>query len=67
MVFGILFFVIIIYIVVREIIGIMNFSKDVKIDNYSSFIEDLQAILDLNFGIMSLELNVCETNSETRC
>lgn len=67
MVFGIVFFVIIIYIAAREIIGIMNFSKNVKIDNYSCFIEDLQAILDLNFGIISSGLNDCEANSETRC
>lgn len=67
MVIGILLFVIIIYIVVREFISIMNFSKEVKIDNYSVFIEDLQAIVDLNFGIMSSGLNDCEANSEMRC
>lgn len=67
MVLGILLFVIIIYIVTREFIGIMNFTKDVKVDNYSVFIEDLQAILDLYFGVMSLDSGIDEPDSETGC
>lgn len=51
--FVLLTFLILIYLTVRNIISIMSFVNNIKIDNYGFFVEDLQGILDIKWGMMS--------------
>lgn len=51
--FVLLTFLILIYLTVINIISIMSFVKNIKIDNYGFFVEDLQGILDIKWGMMS--------------